>query len=253
MNPPTIIRNHTANRFIVSKFSGARARDYDRDIRRLVPGYSALLELVGPVMLSEIGDRPANVLVAGAGTGAELVELAYQSIHWRVRGLDPSKDMLDVARRRAEHTGVSERTAFSRCALEDAHFSEPFAGATSLFVSHFMPVETGEKGAYLSKLAEVLEPGAPLLIADLTTRLFDLRSSYSNWLLDMSGDQSHGSQTLDRLASELHPLAPGQQSVLMSEVGFERPTLIFSALGIECWLWRKLERTLPAPDVEELR
>jgi len=250
MNVPIISRNHANNQLLVSKFTGAGAREYDRDIRRLIPGYSTLLELAGPVMLSEIGDRPANLLVVGAGTGAELVELAYQSSRWRLRGLDPSRDMLEIARRRAEHSGVSKRIAFSRCALEDAHFPEPFAGATSLFVAHFLSLDAGAKRSYFIKLAEVLQPGAPLFVADISSRIFDLQSSYSNWLLEMSGDPSRAATILSRLQTEFYPLAPGQQSTLMMEVGFERPTLVFSALGVEGWLWRKRSADLPPWDQE---
>ncbi|MES2612600.1 MAG: class I SAM-dependent methyltransferase, partial [Pseudomonadota bacterium] len=64
--------------------------------RRLVPGWDDLQKMAG-VLLAEHAPPQAQVIVVGAGGGAELGVFARAQPQWRFVGVDPSEPMLQLA------------------------------------------------------------------------------------------------------------------------------------------------------------
>ena len=139
----------------MDKFKGSQADSYDDGIVRRVPGYLALTELL---------PAAANLLVIGAGTGAELARLAALNPRWRFVAVDPSEAMLDQARRRLD--AAARVTWFAGTADDLPPSDDRFDDAVSLLVSHFLPV-TGEKERFFAAIAAWLKPGAALGTARL--------------------------------------------------------------------------------------
>ena len=82
--------------------------------------------------------KEAQVLVVGAGTGIELLTLAAQHPQWRLTGVDPSAEMLALAR---EH--IQERGWTDRVQLHVGHTHQPsetdrYDAATCLVVIHHL-------------------------------------------------------------------------------------------------------------------
>ena len=121
------------------RFSGSGAKSYDARIRRLVPGYSVLQELIAPVLAARIGRGAASILLSGAGTGAELSELAFQSTQWCFTAVDPAADMLAIAGRRAEMLGCLEQVDFRISTLGEYTPLHRHDAALSVLVAHFLP------------------------------------------------------------------------------------------------------------------
>ena len=86
---------------------------YDLMVRQLIPGYASLARLSVALLAASplASEQGARVLVAGCGTGAELVEARRQRPDWILTALDPASDMLIEAQRRmplaAPSAGIS--------------------------------------------------------------------------------------------------------------------------------------------------
>ena len=79
-------------------FRGDSVFGYDDRIPRSIPGYEAMHDLVSAILTGLLPEE-GRLLVVGAGTGKEIITLGTQNKSWRFTGVDPSKDMLAVARK----------------------------------------------------------------------------------------------------------------------------------------------------------
>ena len=76
--------------------------NYDLVIQRLIPGYASLARLAVALLSASplASAQGSSVLVAGCGTGAELLESRAQRPDWQLTAMDPSAEMLAVAKGR---------------------------------------------------------------------------------------------------------------------------------------------------------
>ena len=84
-------------------FNQEMADAYDRRNAGLRPISDCLHFLMRLVLASLPGQ--ARVLCVGVGTGAEIFSLAAERPGWSFVGVDPSSEMLDVARHRLNEAG----------------------------------------------------------------------------------------------------------------------------------------------------
>lgn len=75
----------------------AAMANYVQDAPRKVPGY-ADLHRMAMLLLAERTPPAAEILVYGAGGGLELKAFANAQPGWRFTGVDPSAEMLELAR-----------------------------------------------------------------------------------------------------------------------------------------------------------
>ena len=212
---------------------------YERLQSQVIPGYSSLARLsVALLAASSLGGAEgAEVLVAGCGTGAELLEAVAQRPDWQLTALDPSAEMLQEARQR-----LGDRPAIQWCqSTVEAFVDQPgasgrFAGALSVLVLQSLP-DDGSKLAFLTALARCLQPGAQLVLVDLMdTSLPSLEGQIAQaW----SGFQR--ASGLEEPSSEaLHPIGLSRLTSLVNAAGFADPARVFQALGFEGFLLQRL-------------
>ena len=215
---------------------------YDRLQSQVIPGYGSLARLAVALLSSspQAQIEGSSVLVAGCGTGAELLEAVAQRPDWRLTALDPSDEMLQASRDRLGE-GVPIRwhqDTVEGFVVADAE-AGGYAGALSVLVLQSLP-DDGSKLAYLSALAQCLQPGAQLVLVDL------MRSSLTSLepQLDAAWDRFQRASgldlTRDQLASEgLHPIGLARLTSLVNAAGFGDPARVFQALGFEGFLLQK--------------
>ncbi|QVL51844.1 MAG: class I SAM-dependent methyltransferase [Cyanobium sp. M30B3] len=213
--------------------------DFDLAAQHLIPGYASLARLgVALLAASPCASRPgAPVLVAGCGTGAELVEARAQRPDWQVTALDPSAAMLAAARARlgpAPAAAIQWRQA----RVEDLAGGERFAGALSVLVLQSLP-DDGTKLTFLSALARSLEPGAQLLLVDLMApERSPLQAQVQEAWLGFQRASGLGEHD-DQLAAHthgLHPIGLSRLTALLNAAGFGDPARVFQALDVEGFL-----------------
>ena len=148
----------------VHDFDADRARRYDQMARRTLPGYEELHTMASSLLGVEL-DEHARVLVVGAGTGMELLTVAQQHPHWQLTGIDPSGEMLAVARERLQEHSLSERVQLHVGQIYDLPETDQYDAAMCLLVIHHLPVE--EQRRLLQQIAQRLKKGAPFVVAEM--------------------------------------------------------------------------------------
>ena len=212
---------------------------YDLTVQQLIPGYASLARLAVALLAASplAGRQGAAVLVAGCGTGAELVEARAQRPDWRLTAIDPSAEMLAAARQRLGGEGISWRQS----SVEDLQADGCFAGALSVLVLQSLP-DDGAKLAFLAALARSLEPGGQLVLVDLMApERSALQSQVGEaWLgFQRASGLEADPEVLEPLTQGLHPIGEARLNSLVNAAGFSDPAKIFQALGYEGFLLQR--------------
>jgi tRNA (cmo5U34)-methyltransferase len=220
------------------------ASGYDLVVQRLIPGYASLARLaVALLAASPLGGQPgARVLVAGCGTGAELVEARAQRSDWQLTAIDPSASMLAAAQ---ERLGEGAAIDWQECTVEEL-VEQPgrqgrYDGVLSVLVLQSLP-DDGAKLAFLTALARCLRPSGQLVLVDLMRPpVTPLQAQVAEaWLgfQRASGLEAERS-ALEPLTHGLHPIGVARLTALVNAAGFGDPARIFQALDYEGFLLQR--------------
>jgi tRNA (cmo5U34)-methyltransferase len=217
----------------------AAPQGYDLIVQQLIPGYASLARLAVALLaaspLAALEGVP--VLVAGCGTGAELVEARAQRPDWQLTAIDPSAEMIQAARSRAGEAGIQWRQS----TVEQLGEQSRYAGALSVLVLQALP-DDGSKLAFLSALARSLQPGGQLVLVDrMAPERSPLRTQVEAALVGFqraSGLQASAAELVP-LTQGLHPIGEARLAALVEAAGFNDPARVFQALGYEGFLLQR--------------
>jgi len=217
----------------------APADGYDRIQSQVIPGYGSLARLaVALLAASPLAQAPAaEVLVAGCGTGSELLEALAQRPDWTLTALDPSAAMLAEARQKlGGDASIQWMHSTVEALLDQPGHDGRYDGALAVLVLQSLP-DDGSKLAFLTALARGLHPGAQLVLVDLMqTSLPSLEAQ-----LDQAWRGFQRASGLeDALQDGLHPIGLARLTSLVNAAGFGDPARIFQALGFEGFLLQRL-------------
>lgn len=217
----------------------SHARGYDDAIRAAIPGYELLHESVAAFLPGALGEQ-ATVLVVGAGTGEEIVQMSRANPGWRFVAEDPSPEMLEVAREKLTAAGAADRVEFVAGPIEDVPPGEQFDAATMILVQHFLP-DDGAKQAMLREVAARLRPGAPLFLANMHGDLAadDDQVRYQAWkrrqmARGMAAEDAEAMFT--GLPTVVHFVSAKRTRELLRGAGFTDFQNVFRAFVIGGWL-----------------
>jgi tRNA (cmo5U34)-methyltransferase len=223
---------------VTTHFDESLAAKYDRRIRLFCPSYDALHQMMVPWLQGL--PEGARFLSAGAGTGAEIVNLGKCFSSWRFVAVDVSPDMLDACRNKAAEAGMADQVTYFNGRLQEYQSPAKFDAASSIFVAHFIR-RREEKLAYFRSIAANLKPGGLLILADLFgdkgspefTRLLNA------WLLSYA---SHGVSTDELVQDRAHIerdvtfIPEGELVALLREAGFGTPLRFYQTYLFGGWL-----------------
>lgn len=186
----------------------------------------------------------ARILVAGAGTGAEVRHFARIQPGWRFTLVDPAPAMLAVARRHAHAEGFA-----ARCTFHDGYVSSlddrAFDAATSIMVSHFL-TDAAERQAFFADIAARLVPGGLLFTADLCADMQapSFEPLLSLWLrtLAYGTGMTEERQLAYRgmFGRDFAAQGPAQLEALIEAAGFAAPTPCSQIALARAWVTRRL-------------
>lgn len=208
---------------------------YAENATRMVPGLRDLPKMAS-ALLAERAPANARILVLGAGGGLELKAFAQMQPDWHFDGVDPSAEMLQLARTTLGPLG-------SRARLHEGYIGSapmgPFDGATCLLTLHFLP--QAERLETLKAIHLRLKVGAPFVV---------VHHSFPNegpeqdkWLKrnaafaiasGMPAAQAKGS--IPSLKGRLPVLTPQQDAELLNEAGFGGVDLFYCAFTFKGWV-----------------
>lgn len=220
-------------------FNQEMAEAYDRRNAGLRPISDSLHFLMG-LALKDLPDD-ARVLCVGVGTGAEILALARVYPGWTFVGVDPSGEMLGVARHRLSEAGVLDR-----CALIEGYVGDVaetgFDAVVSLLVAHF--IQRADRPGFYRAIHDRLKPGGRFLSAEISADLD--AATFPAMLEDWKQVQTLMGATPDSLArladmmrDVLGVLPPEETEALWRDAGFGLPVNFFQAFMIRGWHARK--------------
>lgn len=198
-----------------------------------VPGLADLHRMT-TLLLAEGAPEMAQVLVVGAGGGLELAAMAEAQPGWHFTGVDPSRPMLDLARRAV--VPFADRVMLLPGTVEQAP-AGPFDAATCLLTLHFL-----DRASRLRTLRQIrgrLRPGARLVVAHHAPPPDDA----ARWLArsaafaDRAGRAPETAFATGRtMAARLPWLAPEDEEALLREAGFDAVALFYAAFSFRGWV-----------------
>lgn len=219
---------------ITQAFDATHAEAYDRSLTRIL----AIKDTLHLLMRWQLADLPddARILVAGAGTGAEVRFLAPLFPQWRFTLVDPSAAMLDVGRRHAEAEGFAERCVF-HAGLVSSLSADPFDAATSILVSHFL-ADAAERQAYFAAIAARLKPGGRLFNADLCADVEapSFAAVMDLWLSLAGMPDERKPMFRSAFGKTLAAHGPAEVEAMITRAGFNAPVQCFQAALIRAWM-----------------
>lgn len=216
----------------VELFEKERAAGYNQFVETWIPNYHYFLENL-PNLLRKTQNK--NLLVVGCGTGNEIERFVRASEEWRITGIDPSPEMISQAAQR--FSGTSVNLVGGLVDDLDAHIR--YGAATLLLVLHFME-DDGTKLGLLRSIADRLEPGAPLVLLDITGTSAQLRENLEvlSLLLPRDLAEEDIQRRLHRIENELHAVSEERLRELFVEAGFETPVRFFQTSIYAGWIAR---------------
>ena len=141
-----------------------KIEEYDKSIRLFCGAYEEMFKLSHCCLRARL-PKHAKILVVGAGTGMEISEFAPLNPGWSFCGVDPSADMLALARKKIFEKNLAGEIELRKGYVDDLKDEEVFDGATCILVMHFLK-DDGTKLALLESICKRLKHGAPFVLID---------------------------------------------------------------------------------------
>lgn len=208
---------------------------YAQGPMRNVPGWADMVRMAG-LLLCECAPVDANVLVVGAGGGLELKHFAQAHPQWRFVGVDPAREMLDLAR--ATLGSLATQVDLLEGYVQDAPLG-PFDGATCLLTLHFVAEE--ERKALLDDVRRRLRPGAPFVLTHLSFRQDAPQRSrwlerYAAFVASSGIEPAKARAAAEAVGSRLTILSPEHDEDMLRSAGFSNVQLFYAGFAFRGWV-----------------
>ena len=201
---------------------------------RFVPGFADIHKMAS-ILLAERAPEGARVLVLGAGGGLELKAFAGMNAGWRLDGIDPASEMLNLARQTV--ASFADRVQLHEGYIDDAP-EGPFDAGACLLTLHFLarPERLRTRG----QLRARLRPGAPLVVAHHSC---PQEGRLARWLArsvafagDGRADPAQLSASAALMADRLPVLSVAEDETLLAEAGFSDIALFYAGFTFRGWV-----------------
>lgn len=218
-----------------SPFTGDAVRSYLEGPPRQVPGFSSLHRMAA-MLIAERAPEDGRVLVLGAGGGLELRAFAEAHAGWNFDGIDPSADMLQLAKQVVGDHG--SRIGFHEGSIDIAP-EGPFDAAVCLLTFHHIPVE--QRLETLRQIRRRLKADAAFIVAHMSFP--QAEPERSTWIdrhitygASDGADPARLAHARKAMRERLHILAPQEEEAMLREAGFSDVTLFYAALSFRGWV-----------------
>jgi tRNA (cmo5U34)-methyltransferase len=202
---------------------------------RNVPGWADMLRMTD-LLLSESVPERGSVLVVGAGGGLELKRFAESHPKWLFHGVDPSRQMLSLAR--SVLGPLSNRVDLQEGFVDEAP-DGPFDGATCLLTLHFVDVDG--RARMLKDIRNRLRPGAPLITAQLSfPQAKPVREKwlnrYASFVASSGVEAGKAQAAAEAVGERLCVLSPEQDEAMFWAAGFTAIEQFYAGFAFRGWV-----------------
>ena len=223
------------------EFDRERAGQYNLDIRKAIPGYEALHSMAQSLLETSLSPT-AKLLVVGSGTGMELINYCRHNLQWSLTGIDPSDEMMAIAKQELANHKLLERVNLHTGYVNNLRETEPMDAATLMLVMHFVR-DDGSKLRLLQNIAKRLKPGAEFVLADLygdksATYFAKLRKAWQKLYFSQLDDAVKVKAEQDFEASinnSIYFISEARIKELLNTAGFSNVTKFYNAFLFGAW------------------
>ncbi|MEC9396053.1 MAG: class I SAM-dependent methyltransferase [Myxococcota bacterium] len=210
------------------------AERYTREIRPLIPGYDLIHAMIPPLLHPHLSVEGSRLLVVGCGPGVELVALGERFPGCSIDALEPSENMLGLARDAVARAGIEDRVALHAMRLDAFSSTEPYDAIIAVLVGHLLP-DNGERAAFARQLGALLSPSGALLLVDLEAHR-DARALMTEAHLRYSAGQGLSEERCElmreRLDTGFHILTRNRHEEILWLARLEVQAEFFRAFGV---------------------
>ncbi|MFF2531715.1 class I SAM-dependent methyltransferase [Brevibacillus sp. NPDC058079] len=206
-------------------FNSKMVLAYDANTRISIPIYDFLFTMVQSYFRAQLGEKAASLLVIGAGGGNELAAWGPSNPKWTFTGVDPSAEMLAMAKNKTVQLGLESRVQLIQGTIDDVpHPESKYDAASCILVLHFINDEQ-EKLKLLRAIKEQLKPGAPFVLVSAYGDLDDaeLRNRLNIWksfFLDVGYESAKVEEMGNTIMTKASFLSEPKIEQLLREAGF---------------------------------
>jgi tRNA (cmo5U34)-methyltransferase len=177
-------------------------------------------------------NQEARILVAGAGTGKEIISYSKNNSQWCFTGFDPAEPMLSIARKKVADASLENKISLVQGLIDDVT-EKNFDAATSILVMQFLP-DDGTKLNFLKGIADKLKPSAIMVLVDLEGEIGSdeyntLNAAWKNQQLFIRGDNDRVGKEFIIREEEVNFIPQKRIESLLAEVGFININKFFKA------------------------
>ena len=219
-------------------FDEDRAKNYDRFSQIWMPNYDVFCDWIPSILANKYLRRGDKILAVGCGTANEIISLLHSNEVWHITGIDPSLEMLKVAK---EKLKAYPTVSLIHGYVNDLPRIASFDGATLLLVLHFLP-DDGQKLSLLKAISGRLHRGAPLVIADIFGDKTALESNL-NFLVSTLSGKVNPTEILERqqkIRNTIHYISEKRLVQLLQAAGFSSAHRLFQSTIYGGWICTKL-------------
>lgn len=222
----------------IEYFEGERAERYDQFIPVVIPTYKQLIEQLPKVASAVIQNHDTpSLLVAGCGTGNEIVPFAQSSTQWHITACDPSPAMIAIAQKKL-HSYPDVQLFTTTVANMPQH--QQFDAATLLLVLHFL-TDDGAKQNLLTSIAQRLHDGAPLFLVDICGTEREIASNLH--MLQALFPSEWPAEQVARIVNNIRTNIPYVSELRLCELlaasGFTQPVRFYQSMMYHGWITTK--------------
>lgn len=212
-------------------FNGEWSNEYDDAAPKIIPAYSSIYELTQYLLRDRL-DEDAKILVAGSGTGKEIIDYSLNNPHWCFTGFDPAKAMLAIATKKVAAASLENQISIIQGLIDDVE-EKDFNAATSILVMHFL-ADDGTKLNFLKGIADKLKPGAIFILVDLEGEVGSdeytaLNAAWKNQQIFTRGENDKVREEFIMREREVQFIPQTRIESLLKEVGFVKIHKFFKA------------------------
>ncbi|MDP3087648.1 MAG: class I SAM-dependent methyltransferase [Methylotenera sp.] len=220
----------------MSSFSDSKAiANYSENAIRRVPGLSDIHRM-SAVLLAESTPVDGRVLVIGAGGGMELKFFAESFSGWHFDGVDPSAEMLSLAKNALGP--LVSRIQLHQGYVEVAPMG-PFDAASCLLTLHF--TDEAERYRTLCEIHARLKPRG--IFVAMHYSIPQNPAERDLWLsrcaafaISSGVDPEQAKTSAATIGKQLPILTPEQDEELMRRAGFSNISVFYVGLAFRGWI-----------------
>lgn len=213
--------------------------EYDEMARLVLPGYEAMHQITLACLRAKLSDE-ANLLVVGAGTGMELVQFAQSNSKWQVLGVDPSENMLAVAKNKIQQHDLSEQIELFGGYTNDLPQNSIYDAATSILVMHFIP-DDGGKLAFLKSIVQRIKASGTFILVDVfgekgSDDFEEMIGLVKEFWKGTGVSEAKKAEILETMENGVYPISENRVLELLKEVGFGKVIRFYTGLWVGGWM-----------------